>query len=306
MSPNDRARAKQIERSLMTFGNEVRPLPGINSKAARECLVAQIIDSLRRIEFVQGLYSRPIDQRRAQPNDPLFDPLRAAAFYTAAGNRDEAWWLIFLATHFGKHLRGGWSLTASVYGGLGQRLWTWQEATVARQEMANWVTLHEQQIRSAPRVCGFSNHRKYESISSTPRVIQTYIDWVLSYGSHAGLLAHAQQEVGQNPAELFDFLYKHTPVHRFGRLAKFDFLTMLGKLGLAPIEPGKTYMSGATGPRPGAQLLFNGNPNAAAAPADLDEWLADLGVQAGLSMQVLEDALCNWQKTPNKYKLFRG
>ena len=37
-------------------------------------------------------------------------------------------------------------------------------------------------------------------------------------------------------------------VQRFGRLGKFDFLTMLGKLGIAPIEPGITFLKGATGP----------------------------------------------------------
>ena len=43
---------------------------------------------------------------------------------------------------------------------------------------------------------------------------------------------------------------------RFGRTARFDYLTMVGKLGLANIAPGSPYMVGATGPLKGAALLF--------------------------------------------------
>jgi len=54
-------------------------------------------------------------------------------------------------------------------------------------------------------------------------------------------------------------------VERFGRTAKFDYLTMVGKLGLAAIEPGSTYMQGATGPLKGARLLFGGRATSVAA-----------------------------------------
>jgi hypothetical protein len=77
---------------------------------------------------------------------------------------------------------------------------------------------------------------------------------------------------------------------------------MLSKLGLAQVEPGSTYMNGSTGPLRGARLLFGGNY---AAP-DLDGWLVDLDGELHVGMQVLEDALCNWQKSPEIFKSFRG
>jgi hypothetical protein len=82
---------------------------------------------------------------------------------------------------------------------------------------------------------------------------------------------------------------------------------MIGKLGLAPIEPDSTYMSGATGPLNGARLLFLGSPTAnGATPRQLDRWLVELEAQLGVGMQVLEDSLCNWQKSPDDFRRFRG
>ena len=122
-------------------------------------------------------------------------------------------------------------------------------------------------------------------------------------------MQEAQKQVGGNPRKTFDYLYRSMDdVVSFGRLARFDYLTMVGKLGLAPIEPGSTYMQGATGPVLGARLLFGGNTKATPNSSDLDAWLvqleADLNMNFG--MQVLEDALCNWEKSPVNFKPFRG
>jgi len=70
---------------------------------------------------------------------------------------------------------------------------------------------------------------------------------------------------------------------------------MIGKLELAAIEPGSTYMQNATGPLSGARLLFGVHHGA----TQLDHWLIELEAQLGVGMQVLEDALCNWQKSPD-------
>ena len=92
----------------------------------------------------------------------------------------------------------------------------------------------------------------------------------------------------------------------FGRLGKFDFLTMLGKLGVAPIEPGSAYLVGATGPLQGARLLFANDPKAKVGPRELDARLTKLDSYLSVGMQVLEDSLCNWQKSPRRFVSFRG
>jgi hypothetical protein len=81
---------------------------------------------------------------------------------------------------------------------------------------------------------------------------------------------------------------------------------MLGKLGLAPIVPGSAYLSGATGPLRGARLLFGGSVSAEISAKELESYLVDLDSQLAVGMQVLEDSLCNWQKSPTKFISFRG
>ena len=121
------------------------------------------------------------------------------------------------------------------------------------------------------------------------------------------LIQDAHRQVGQHPQEAFDHLYRSMgSVMSFGRTAKFDYLSMVGKLGLAPIEPGSTYLTGATGPLSGARLLFGGSKTSALNRSELDTWLIQLGADLSVGMQVLEDALCNWQKSPAKFIPFRG
>ena len=52
----------------------------------------------------------------------------------------------------------------------------------------------------------------------------------------------------------------------------------------------------------GARLLFGGNNSL----VSLNNWLVELGAELNVGMQVLEDALCNWQKSPDKFRRFRG
>ncbi len=85
-------------------------------------------------------------------------------------------------------------------------------------------------------------------------------------------------------------------------MARFDYLTMIGKLGFAPIKPARPYLQGATGPVRGARLLFGTDDGT----ATLDEWLVELGAEMNVGMQVLEDSLCNWQKSPGEFRPFRG
>jgi len=91
-------------------------------------------------------------------------------------------------------------------------------------------------------------------------------------------------------------------LRRFGRTAHFDHLTMLGKLGLANIAPASPYLVGTTGPLKGARLLFG----ITGPPSRLDELTRELGNHLGVGMQVMEDSLCNWQKSPAAFKAFRG
>lgn len=312
MRPKDRARAAEINALLVSYDSAARPLPGIKSSAARATLVDQIIASLRRIQFAHFIRDEKVDPRRADPTSDLFDPLRAAVFRMRRGELDEAFWLVFLSVHFGKHVEDGWRLARDIYSGPAGKPWTWARIAPDIKGFRSWLSANEARLKSDGTSRRFSNHRKYESLSGsaatgTGSAIEAYVKWVAPPRTHQQLIQEAHKQVGQNPKEVFDYLYKSmNAVNRFGRLAKFDYLTMLGKLGLAPIEPGSAYLGGATGPRRGARLLFGGSPTAAMGAKILGTHLIELDAELHVGMQVLEDSLCNWQKSPTKFISFRG
>ena len=308
MRTKDLSRAAEFDRALVSYSANTRPLPGISSTLRRATLVEQLIDSRRRIEFVHTVRDGRPDARRADPADALFDPLKAAVLAYRSGNVDEAFWLVFLATHFGKHATDGWRLTRDIHGRLGKCRWDWQSVSTNPDDFRKWLAANGETLERDGVSRRFSNHRKYESLSATSRsgtaaVFASYVAWVAPPRNHAGLIYEAHRQAGQHPQAASHWLYESmSTVQRFGRLGKFDFLSMLGKLGIAPIAPDPAYLGGATGPLTGARLLFDGNPMSHTSARKLDAWLLELDAQMDVGMQTLEDALCNWQKSPDRYR----
>lgn len=305
-----RDRIDQIEAAIAKFNAEVFPLTGVVGADERRACAEQLVSSMRRVDYVRGFATRNIDARRADPSHDLFDPLMAATLAVKHGDIDEAWWLTFLATHFGKHFEDGWRLTRDFYGAFGTRPpWTWPEASGHHAELNAWLDGQWPALVNDGVLRRFSNHRKYESKSPAQMksVLGSYIEFIAAHGDHNRLMQDVHRSVGQNPYEGFRELYRRMAVvRRFGRLGSFDFLAMLGKLGIAPIEPGSAYLAEATGPLRGAKLFVFGDAEAKADPQQLEEILDKLDVELKVGKQVLEDALCNWQKTPRCFVLFRG
>ncbi|CAB3744562.1 alpha-glutamyl/putrescinyl thymine pyrophosphorylase clade 3 protein [Paraburkholderia rhynchosiae] len=301
--------AKELDKKLKDYRFNGKALPGIPSEAEREALVAQMVDSVARIDFVKRIAERPISPRRLDPKEvKMFDPLRAAIQHMRDGNVDEAFWLVFLFVHCGKHATKGYGLLRMVYGAFQDKfVWTWQRFT-QNPNFSVWLGQHIDAIKQQRREFPFGNHRKYESLDQLDAVLTSYVDWIASNNSHGQFIAAAKAQVGDDPKVLFDHLYKSMDaVQRFGRTAKFDFLTMVGKIGLVNIEPPSAYMVHATGPVRGARLLFSGAvDNNSISKPKLDELSVDLDKTLGVGMQVIEDSLCNWQKQPAAYLQFRG
>jgi hypothetical protein len=299
----DKARLAQLTEQLLSYPE--RPLPGLSTPNHAAALAAQMVDSIRRVRYVHHIRDAEHSPLRADPSSDLFDPLRAAVLSNRTGDVDNANWLVFLATHFGKHPVDGWRLSRDVYGRLGAiPFWTWQEVSESLPSFIQWINQAASQMRADGVSRRFSNHRKYESLDHIAGVVSSYVEWVQPFGSHADMIRVIHLKVGQDPRDTFSELYHGmNAVSRFGRLAKFDHLTMLGKLGISPIEPGSPFMAGATGPLAGARLLF-GVSNLSSTTAD--QWVTKLGDDLGLGMQVMEDSICNWQKSPTTYRHFRG
>jgi len=248
--PRDCGRGQKIDELLRSFSRDRYPLPGVRSGANRAAFVEQIVESIRRVEFIDAIAKRGISELRVDPSSDLFDPIKAAILQKRRGYTDEAFWLVFLSVHFGKHKRAGWRLVRDVYGSLGTEApWNWTKTSRDPQAFRQWLVKSETTLKGADGIeRHFGNHRKYQSLdavspSGTGAAVESYAKWVRPPRTHQGLIEEAQKEFGDNPRQVFACLYRSmNQIISFGRMAKFDYLTMIGKLGLAQIDPGSPYL----------------------------------------------------------------
>jgi hypothetical protein len=282
-----------------------RPLPGVAGAVERACLIEQLVESVRRVQYPAAIRERDVWDARADPTNDAFDPIKAAVLHARRGNTDEAFWLVFLFVHFGKNSKSEYRLLRDVYAGPGA-FWTWQRLNVDVTGFKTWLAAQIKRWAKDNVHRGFGAHRGHEKLNEIDKTVETYVAWVAPPRSHVQLLEDAVNRSGGDPGKAFDDLYRGMHVHRFGRLAKFDYLAMLGKLGLADIEAPSTYVLEGTGPLAGARLLYCGDKQKKDSDKQLDNWLVELGKDLEVNQQVVEDALCNWQKSPAKFRMFRG
>ncbi|RYZ88511.1 MAG: hypothetical protein EOP06_10845, partial [Proteobacteria bacterium] len=118
MNKREVEQMQQVDHLIQNFESQNRRLKGIRSRTVRNVLLMQMNDAIRRIQYVRQIGSRPISPSRADPwNELMFDPLYAAKLKLQGGNVEEAFWLVYLATHFGKNKTTGWNLARKVYCG---------------------------------------------------------------------------------------------------------------------------------------------------------------------------------------------
>lgn len=309
MRPRDRHLGETIKNGILDYERTYGDIPGIQSIDARVSLIEQILESIHRVEYVRRLSSRSISELRRDPTSELYDPLKAAVLFAAEDRFDEACWQVFLAVNFGKNLNSGWRLARDIYcrNGNSDR-WGWAEVSTDAGAFLIWLASNLDRLRGSDGIKrGFSNHRKYMTLkpfanAGTGAAVTSYVGWVQRFGDHQTLFNSAQAEAEHDARLAFAVLYEWmSEVKSFGRIGKFDYLTMIGKLGFSNIEPNSAYIAESTGPLQGARLLFD-----KISKKDLDADVLNLGESIGVNMQVMEDAICNWQKSTHKFVPFRG
>ncbi len=305
-------RVGEFVEKIGEINQQFGPLPGIATAEQRLCWAQQIVSSLRRISYTDTLLSRGVDASRGDPHSGIFDPIKGALHLQRNGRLDEAVWLAFLLTHFGKHAVDEWKLAGNVYGSFGVGpVWTLAMYSADTAAFENMLIANAGNLADAGISGRFSNHRKFQSKKpeAIAKTFRTYYAWQTEFGGFRDRLIATHASVGQEPRAAFDELYRSMKgVFGFGggRLGRFDFLTMLGKLQLAPIAPGSVYLDKATGPLAGARLLFFGNRDHSITGSVLAPRVDAMDEILGVGKQVIEDSLCNWQKSPDIYVYFRG
>mgnify|MGYP001311415977 CR=1 FL=1 len=313
MNRDDKELFKKLSQELEYFSDTKLELPILQDEKIKSVFIKQLIDSIRRVKYALTVSQRKITIETTNPLSQAFDPVKGAIYLKNHDNIDNASWLIFLSTHFGYSPQSKWLLIKDVYGNFGEKpYWDWDNVYNNLTDFDSWTSSLFERIKPLVPVRKFGNHRKYETLKygtkrSLNNVVSSYVSLLLPYKGHTNLFNDVMERNKGCKYKSFEYLYSYfEPVMSFGRTARFDFLTMLGKVGLIEIEPPKTYMRNSTGPAKGARLLFGLN---SASAVVLEKKLFTLSQYLSINpfgMQVLEDALCNWQKSPKSYIYFKG
>ena len=261
------------------------PTPPLTDVAVRA-----FSNEIERVERYTALWSRDL-----QSPDRLdrMDIIRLIADSQRAGDMDEALWRSFLAAHFGRasadrsnsaeKLSAGRFLCA--FGA--DPVWTWRRVSEEPLALRDWLLAHKSRLA----VLMFGNHRKMRA--KKPEllflVLESFIHWVAQHGASPIAAFYTS---GSSAEVRFAELYPRvSQLYDFGRTGAFDFLCLLGELHVLEIKPGSCYLRGATGPLKGAQKLWGKR-----GPDELTRLADDAARRLGVSVEVFEDALCNWQK----------
>jgi len=312
LRPGDIELAERLTVGLRNFEAENGGLPGIRVAGHREVFIEQLVESIRRVKYVHALRLRDVSPLISDPHNESFNPIRAALYFKRQGDWDEAFWMVFLFIHFGQY-KGQYNYIREIYGQFdGTDRWSWLNVSSNMEAFKLWLQENEERLISGDSPRGFGAHRRYETLRSasdkwTGIIVESYVNWVDPTRTHLELF-ESFNIVAENPAEsrFYSAYNSLNSVLRFGRVAKFDYLTMVGKLGLFELIPGIAYLAGSTGPLKGAKLLVGGSRRFRIPIKTLEQNLKLLDDELNVGKQVLEDAICNWQKNPENFIGFRG
>ncbi len=290
--------ANRIAQEIDTFAFASNLFVSNITALEKQVLARQIVDRINRVKYFEIVGSRGISPNRADPSHDLFDPIRAVFFHKHSNNLEEALWLSFLIVHFGENYQSGWKLTRNFYNNFGQEpKLTWDNVNSDPNLVDDWVDEYNQRKQNLNIKLKFGNHRKFQSIKHLRQVIDSYLDFTNSKGGQIQAFSISEG----NSRQRFARLFKDINFYGFARLGKFDFLSILYKFDLVEIEADCCYIKGSTGPKDGAEYLF-GNLNS----SELDNRAQKLADYLGIGYQEMEDALCNWHKSTDKYMFYRG
>lgn len=268
---------------------ELLRLPGLGSAVALERLIDKLDwSSQTRHRLLTG---EPLPEAK-RFSTTGYNPLGEARERYLAGDRDEAIWLYFVATLI------GWERSDSVDRFLctlhGDERATWRQVAADGAIASSRIEASAEALR---REAPFGNHRKYEThrgARGSAWVVRSFIRWAGSSPSariDSIVCGASSQECA------FDLLYRSLDdVYRFGRTARYDFSRLLANLD-SRLKPGGCYLQGSSGPRRGVALLFLGRPSARRSElSSLEEHCRELASVCDVDLQVIEDAICQWQK----------
>lgn len=261
-------------------------------------LSLQTIDSIRRISIYKT-YRKKAEQAEAQnlPYSHTSNPFTLSQRDSLSLNSKA--WYIYLATYFGKSDTSNWKLFNNAVFREDGTLIDLESILENREEYFDY-------LRSFDffKETKYSNHRKYiaKSLDGDRGVLRS-MDYFLD---------NINDFACSDPTD-FHLVYKKShKIPNFARMGAFDFTSSLCKCNLNIKDPESMYLEGSTGPLKALKdmLKLSGLNKSSKAEQisfgnELLNWFME-NSDIEIAAQVIEDAICNWQKSPNHYERYFG
>lgn len=260
-------------------------------------LARQTNDSIRRISIYESYKKRALQAVSGKQNF-----IHTSIPFVLAQRGDLSQinkvWVLYIATYFGKSSKSNWELFNRATFDNNKSIMLFEDI---RKDLNKYFTyLSSFNFFDG---CAYSNHRKFTAkrLNGQKGVFES-----MEY-----IVENIDQYSVENKMD-FDSMYKLAQkIPNFGRLAAFDFSCSLVKCGLIVEEPQSMYGEHSTGPLNAIGLLLKLTNNSSSLEAklrlcsDLMQWFQN---NSNIFMvgQVLEDAICNWQKNTSYYIQYRG
>ena len=260
-------------------------------------LARQTFDSIRRIQ-IYDIY-RQRAQHAVQANETF---IHTSNPFVLAQRSDLSprnnLWIIYLATYFGKSNKSQWELFNRASFRPDKSLIEFDQIQTDLDGYFNYLLSFD-----FFEGCSYSNHRKY-----TAKKLK---DDKGLFRSIEYLINNIRNYCPDNEIEFHEMYVRSQKIPNFGRLGGFDFTSTLVKCRLNVKEPKSMYANHSTGPLQGLRLLLKltNNQTSKASQIQLSMDLVDwffTNSKIFMIGQVLEDAICNWQKNTSTYIRYTG
>lgn len=260
-------------------------------------LAKQTFDSIRRIQIYETYRIKAQEAVKSKKNFIYTSNPFVLAQRSDIYSQNKIW-IIYLATYFGKSNTSKWELFNRATFQKDQSIIKFDQINTDLDDYFNYLSSFD-----FFQDCTYSNHRKY---TAKKLVGSKGLFKSMEYFTNNIELYSSEDEMEFNEMYLLS-----QKIPNFGRLGGFDFTCSLAKCKFNIREPKSMYADHSTGPLQALELLLkltNNNTSKASQKqlsSDLTDWFLN-NSKIFMTGQVLEDAICNWQKNIVKYIRYTG
>lgn len=304
----------KIKEHILEFDQNICKLEGLKSTAELDNFVEILANNANEIWLLSLLKHTILSDSNSNLDSDNFTPFTAALWNFQNNEIDEAYWLIFLQSYIGKNQKQNWNLLKGIYGSLdNENIWSWERVSRDVSVFQEWLIQNQPALNEKGSLGEIHKYPIMDNHNAQimAKDIGNYVSKILEFSGHDNFIASAIQINEGNPITAFDFLFQSMceNVTR-NKIIFFNYLSYIGTMGMAKINPGSFYLSETSLVKRGARLLLLGtNKNQKPPLNEVDEIMISLSnsLKHPLGIFILHQTLSQWSKEKfwNKRKSFR-